>query len=228
MVCVLSQRVFIWLVRVGFTKRFIYIINEKPSSYRMQCLINEICKWIRRESDARFTQVNESMHYFQVFFKEIIFSILESSSSSFEHKWIVVNTLEKICEDPQSLVDIYVNYDCNLTATNIFERMVNGISKIAQVYAHFDCSFKRVKEGMRTKSVICYKGITGKLEWAICECSLTIIHEALKFSITVKLQFEHIFSPWKRGLRRKIVNDFLGTEGSIKWPLGCFLSGIVH
>uniref|UniRef100_F1KQQ2 Brefeldin A-inhibited guanine nucleotide-exchange protein 2 n=1 Tax=Ascaris suum TaxID=6253 RepID=F1KQQ2_ASCSU len=68
----------------------------------------------------------------EVFFKEIIFSILESSSSSFEHKWIVVNTLEKICEDPQSLVDIYVNYDCNLTATNIFERMVNGISKIAQ------------------------------------------------------------------------------------------------
>ncbi|VDK59211.1 unnamed protein product, partial [Anisakis simplex] len=68
----------------------------------------------------------------EVFFKEIIFSILESSSSSFEHRWIVVNTLEKICEDPQSLVDIYVNYDCNLTATNIFERIINGLSKIAQ------------------------------------------------------------------------------------------------
>uniref|UniRef100_A0A0N5A8A3 SEC7 domain-containing protein n=1 Tax=Syphacia muris TaxID=451379 RepID=A0A0N5A8A3_9BILA len=68
----------------------------------------------------------------EVFFREIIFSILESSSSSFEHKWIVVNTLEKICEDPQSVVDIYVNYDCNLTAANIFERMINSLSKIAQ------------------------------------------------------------------------------------------------
>ncbi|VDM45102.1 unnamed protein product [Toxocara canis] len=72
----------------------------------------------------------------EVFFKEIIFSILESSSSSFEHKWMVVNTLEKICEDPQSLVDIHVNYDCNLTAANIFERMINGISKIAQVFCY--------------------------------------------------------------------------------------------
>ncbi|VDD92137.1 unnamed protein product [Enterobius vermicularis] len=68
----------------------------------------------------------------EVFFREIIFSILESSSSSFEHKWIVVNTLEKICEDPQSVVDIYVNYDCNLTAANIFERIINSLSKIAQ------------------------------------------------------------------------------------------------
>ncbi|MFH4975093.1 hypothetical protein AB6A40_001802 [Gnathostoma spinigerum] len=68
----------------------------------------------------------------EVFFREIIFSILESPSSSFEHKWIVVNTVEKICEDPQSVVDIYVNYDCDLSAANLFERMVNGLSKIAQ------------------------------------------------------------------------------------------------
>uniref|UniRef100_A0A8R1TUZ9 SEC7 domain-containing protein n=1 Tax=Onchocerca volvulus TaxID=6282 RepID=A0A8R1TUZ9_ONCVO len=68
----------------------------------------------------------------EVFFKEIIFSILESSSSSFEHKWIVINTLEKICEDPQSMVDIYVNYDCDLTATNIFERIIDGLFKVAQ------------------------------------------------------------------------------------------------
>lgn len=68
----------------------------------------------------------------EVFFKEIIFSILESSSSSFEHKWIVINMLEKICEDPQSMVDIYVNYDCDLTATNIFERIIDGLFKVAQ------------------------------------------------------------------------------------------------
>ncbi|VDN05986.1 unnamed protein product [Thelazia callipaeda] len=68
----------------------------------------------------------------EVFFKEIIFSILESTSSSFEHKWIVINTLEKICEDPQSMVDIYVNYDCDLLATNIFERIIDGLFKVAQ------------------------------------------------------------------------------------------------
>lgn len=29
-------------------------------------------------------------------------------------------------------MDIYVNYDCDLNAANIFERLVNDLSKIAQ------------------------------------------------------------------------------------------------
>lgn len=32
--------------------------------------------------------------------------------------------LEKICKDSQMLVDLYVNYDCDLNAPNLFERMV--------------------------------------------------------------------------------------------------------
>lgn len=34
--------------------------------------------------------------------------------------------------DAQCVVDIYVNYDCDLTAANIFERLVSDLSKIAQ------------------------------------------------------------------------------------------------
>lgn len=34
--------------------------------------------------------------------------------------------------DAQCVVDIYVNYDCDLNAANIFERLVNDLSKIAQ------------------------------------------------------------------------------------------------
>ncbi|CAL0325473.1 unnamed protein product [Lupinus luteus] len=40
--------------------------------------------------------------------------------------------LEKICKDSQMLVDIFVNYDCDLQAPNLFERMVTTLSKIAQ------------------------------------------------------------------------------------------------
>jgi len=35
--------------------------------------------------------------------------------------------------DAQAVVDIYVNYDCDLAAANIFERLINDLSKIAQV-----------------------------------------------------------------------------------------------
>ncbi|XP_036374500.1 brefeldin A-inhibited guanine nucleotide-exchange protein 1-like isoform X2 [Megalops cyprinoides] len=68
----------------------------------------------------------------EVFFREIFLYILETSTSSFDHKWMVIQTLTRICADAQSVVDIYVNYDCDLNAANIFERLVNDLSKIAQ------------------------------------------------------------------------------------------------
>ena len=68
----------------------------------------------------------------EVFFKEIFLNILETVTSSFEHKWMVIQALTRICADAQSVVDIYVNYDCDLSAENIFRRLVNDLSKIAQ------------------------------------------------------------------------------------------------
>ena len=43
-----------------------------------------------------------------------------------------MQALTRICADAQSVVDLYVNYDCDLSAANIFERLVNVLSKIAQ------------------------------------------------------------------------------------------------
>lgn len=68
----------------------------------------------------------------EVFFKEIFLNILEATSSSFEHKWMVIQALTRICADAQSVVDIYVNYDCDFSAANLFERLVNHLSKIGQ------------------------------------------------------------------------------------------------
>ena len=34
--------------------------------------------------------------------------------------------------DTQTVVDVYVNYDCDLQSANIFERLVYDLSKIAQ------------------------------------------------------------------------------------------------
>lgn len=68
----------------------------------------------------------------EVFFREIFLNILETSSSSFQHKWMVMQALTKICADAQTVVDVYVNYDCDLHSANIFERLVYDLSKIAQ------------------------------------------------------------------------------------------------
>ena len=43
-----------------------------------------------------------------------------------------LQALTRICDDSQSVVDIYVNYDCDLAAANIFERLINNLSKLGQ------------------------------------------------------------------------------------------------
>ena len=67
-----------------------------------------------------------------MFFKEIFLNILESPSASFQHKQIVLDTALKICSDAQLLVDIYVNYDCDINAANIFHDIVSLLARMAQ------------------------------------------------------------------------------------------------
>lgn len=67
-----------------------------------------------------------------IFFPLIVLRSLDSSDSPFSQRTSVLRMLEKVCKDPQMLVDIFVNYDCDLEAANLFERMVTALSKIAQ------------------------------------------------------------------------------------------------
>ncbi|KAI3459082.1 hypothetical protein Pfo_015745 [Paulownia fortunei] len=65
-----------------------------------------------------------------VFFPIIVLRSLDGSDLN--QKLSVLRMLEKASKDPQMLVDLYVNYDCDLDAPNLFERMVATLSKIAQ------------------------------------------------------------------------------------------------
>ncbi|KAL5850725.1 hypothetical protein ACOSQ4_008738 [Xanthoceras sorbifolium] len=67
-----------------------------------------------------------------IFFPLIVLRSLDGSEFSINQKLSVLRMLEKVCKDPQMLVDVYVNYDCDLEAPNLFERMVTTLSKIAQ------------------------------------------------------------------------------------------------
>ncbi|XP_047972872.1 brefeldin A-inhibited guanine nucleotide-exchange protein 5 [Salvia hispanica] len=65
-----------------------------------------------------------------VFFPVIILRSLDGSDLN--QKFTVLRMLEKVCKDSQMLVDLYVNYDCDLEAPNLFERTIATLSKIAQ------------------------------------------------------------------------------------------------
>ncbi|KAI4367330.1 hypothetical protein MLD38_023080 [Melastoma candidum] len=67
-----------------------------------------------------------------IFFPMLILRVLENVlQPSFLQKMTVLNLLEKICQDPSVIIDIFVNYDCDVDAPNIFERTVNGLLKTA-------------------------------------------------------------------------------------------------
>lgn len=67
-----------------------------------------------------------------IFFPLIILRFLDVADSPLSQRTSVLRMLEKVCKDPQMLVDVFVNYDCDLEAPNLFERMINALSRIAQ------------------------------------------------------------------------------------------------
>lgn len=104
----------------------------------------------------------------EVFFKEIFLYILETPSSSFEHKWMVIQALTRICADAQSVVDIYLNYDCDLALANIFDRLVNDLSKIAQGRHALELGASPNQEkSMRIKGLQCLVSVLKcMVEWS--------------------------------------------------------------
>jgi hypothetical protein len=58
-----------------------------------------------------------------MFFPMLILRVLENVlQPSFLQKMTVLNLLDKLSQDPQIIIDIFVNYDCDVDASNIFER----------------------------------------------------------------------------------------------------------
>ncbi|XP_074583100.1 brefeldin A-inhibited guanine nucleotide-exchange protein 1-like [Curcuma longa] len=97
-----------------------------------------------------------------IFFPMLVLRILENIlQPSFLQKVIVINLLEKICCDPQIIIDIFVNYDCDVNAPNIFERLVNGLLKTALgVPAGSVTSLSAAQDTtLRNESVKCLTGV---------------------------------------------------------------------
>ncbi|CAN8276341.1 unnamed protein product [Cochlearia groenlandica] len=67
-----------------------------------------------------------------IFFPMIVLRVLENVlQPSFLQKMTVLNLLDKMSQDSQLIVDIFVNYDCDVDSANILERIVNGLLKTA-------------------------------------------------------------------------------------------------
>ena len=72
----------------------------------------------------------------EAFVTNVFFVILDSKNSPAEHKSIVVKTFDEICSDPTTLAEIFLNYDCDLSAVDLFHRIVNTLSTVSRTGIH--------------------------------------------------------------------------------------------
>ncbi|CAL2032486.1 unnamed protein product [Caenorhabditis brenneri] len=109
----------------------------------------------------------------EVFFKEIILPILVLDGYSFEQKRIVMKSIEKILTNPQSVVDMYVNYDLGLTSGNLFKLIVEEISKTTNMTSNdYTPTAQKIREHeMRLLGLSCLSNILQCLVdwWQVCE-----------------------------------------------------------
>ncbi|KAG0244486.1 hypothetical protein B0O80DRAFT_525507 [Mortierella sp. GBAus27b] len=68
----------------------------------------------------------------EVLFNEFYLKFLDMSNATSRQKEMVLQGLYKICSNPQTLVDIYLNFDCDFSMASVFEHIVNSLSRIAQ------------------------------------------------------------------------------------------------
>lgn len=71
----------------------------------------------------------------EVLLNEIFLPILEMRTSTVRQKSLLLAAFARLAQDPQALVDIYLNYDCDRSSLdNIYERLLNVVSKLGTTH----------------------------------------------------------------------------------------------
>ncbi|XP_064973718.1 brefeldin A-inhibited guanine nucleotide-exchange protein 1-like [Musa acuminata AAA Group] len=112
---------------LGAIKQYLCLSLLKNSALSVMSIFQLLCSIFMGLLSRFRSMLKEEVG---IFFPMLVLRILENVlQPSFLQKMTVLNLLETICQDPQIMVDIFVNYDCDVNAPNIFERVVNGLLK---------------------------------------------------------------------------------------------------
>ena len=69
----------------------------------------------------------------EVFFNNILICIMENKSATFEKQEIALECLVEFCREPSFMLDLYLNYDCLLHCTNLFENLSKFLYKVCNL-----------------------------------------------------------------------------------------------
>lgn len=60
----------------------------------------------------------------EMFFTSVHLKIAVSASASYEQRELVLESLLEFCREPELMIEVYENYDCDVRCTNLFEDLV--------------------------------------------------------------------------------------------------------
>jgi brefeldin A-resistance guanine nucleotide exchange factor 1 len=84
----------------------------------------------------------------EVFFNSMHLALAESTSSSPLIREMALESLIEFCREPQLIIDLYVNYDCAVQSTNLFERLVKFLFKMSEPGASLNSFHLQAFEGI--------------------------------------------------------------------------------
>lgn len=111
---------------IGAIKQYLCLSILKNSAVSVMSIFQLLCSlFISLLSRFRSGLKGEIGIFFPMLLLRVLENVLQPS---YLQKLTVLNSLEKIFQDPQIIIDIFVNYDCDVDAPNIFERYEDTLS----------------------------------------------------------------------------------------------------
>ena len=68
----------------------------------------------------------------EIFVANIFLRVLESPNSSHSQKLLVLEALRALCADPVLITQIFLNYDCDLEADNLYKKIILHMTKLVK------------------------------------------------------------------------------------------------
>uniref|UniRef100_M4BEQ7 SEC7 domain-containing protein n=1 Tax=Hyaloperonospora arabidopsidis (strain Emoy2) TaxID=559515 RepID=M4BEQ7_HYAAE len=101
----------------------------------------------------------------EVFFTSVHMRIIDSPSCSNEQKELALESLLEFCREPALMLDLYINYDCDVHCTNLFEVLCKSLAKNCQSMSGSDGSLNAL-------TLLCLEGLLAVIESIAQRCPL--------------------------------------------------------
>jgi brefeldin A-inhibited guanine nucleotide-exchange protein len=118
------------------TKRFVFAIKEHLISSLLRNSVSLDHEIFRLSLAIYVVIMKKFKNYLKseiaVFLDNIFLRIGVSSNSTFVQRLLVLEVFCKLCQDAQSIIDLFVSYDCVPGSINVFENMITVLDKITK------------------------------------------------------------------------------------------------